>query len=81
VQYGIKEELVELTKLKGVGRVRARNLFKHDIKNLDDLKHAGMEKIAAIPQIGKTVAKSILEQLSAEEQKKEIRSVTEGWDN
>ena len=37
VVYGIREELLDLVRVKGIGRVRARVLFKHNIKNLDDL--------------------------------------------
>jgi len=37
VVYGIREELLDLVKVKGIGRVRARILYKHGIKNLDDL--------------------------------------------
>ncbi|MEJ2259540.1 MAG: helicase-related protein, partial [Nitrosopumilaceae archaeon] len=35
--YGIREELLELVKVKGIGRARARILFKHKITKLDDL--------------------------------------------
>ena len=37
ISYGIREELLDLVRVKGIGRVRARILFKHGIKNLDDL--------------------------------------------
>jgi helicase len=64
VQYGVKEELTELTQLKGVGRVRARNLFEKGYKNFADLKKAGLDELAEIDKIGKNLAKEILEQLS-----------------
>ena len=38
VRYGIKEELLELASLEGVGRIRARMLFKHGYHTLADLK-------------------------------------------
>ena len=38
LKYGVREELLALLKLKNVGRVRARKLFFHKIKNLGDVK-------------------------------------------
>ncbi|MDP2653919.1 MAG: DEAD/DEAH box helicase [Candidatus Omnitrophota bacterium] len=63
VKYGIKEELVELAQLRGVGRVRARNLFAKGLRKLPDLKRLSVDELAAVPQIGKAVAKEIIEQL------------------
>ncbi len=64
VTYGVKEELTQLTQLKGVGRVRARNLFEKGYKNFSDLKKAGIEEISEVDKIGQTLAKEILTQLS-----------------
>lgn len=64
VQYGVKEELTELTQLKGVGRVRARNLFDKGFKNFTDLKNAGIDELSEIDKIGKNLAKEILQQLA-----------------
>lgn len=82
IRYGIKEELTELTQLKGIGRVRARNLFSKGFKKLTDLKRADLADIAAIPQIGKTVAESILEQISgaAAVNPLETSAEDEGWE-
>jgi len=63
IQYGIKEELLELTSLKGVGRIRARNLFHKGYKNLASLKNLSVDTLAAVPQIGKALAKEILDQV------------------
>ncbi len=38
VRYGIKEELLELAALEGVGRIRARMLFKHGYHTLGGSK-------------------------------------------
>jgi hypothetical protein len=46
VRYGIKEELLELAALEGVGRIRARMLFKHGYHTLADLKPATAEHLA-----------------------------------
>lgn len=64
VAYGIKEELTQLTQLKGIGRVRARSLFEKGYKNFEDLKNAGLEELSEVDKIGKTLAKEILKQLS-----------------
>jgi len=61
--YGIREELIELVKIKGIGRIRARNLFKHGIKNLDDLSAIPVKKLAELDKIGSTLADNIKSQL------------------
>ena len=63
INYGIREELLELVKIKGVGRIRARKLFKHGIKNLDDLSAIPVKKLAEIDKIGSTLADNIKSQL------------------
>ena len=63
IKYGIREELIELIKVKGIGRVRARKLFKHGIKNLDDLSAIPVKKLAEIDKIGSTLADNIKSQL------------------
>lgn len=63
VRYGIREELIELVKIKGIGRIRARKLFKHGIKNLDDLSAIPVKKLAEIDKIGSTLADNIKSQL------------------
>lgn len=59
VVYGIREELLDLVRVKGIGRVRARILFKHKIKNLDDLAKIPVNKLAEIDKIGSTIADNI----------------------
>ncbi len=63
VNYGIREELLELVKIKGIGRVRARKLFKHGLKNLDDLSTIPVKKLAEIDKIGSILADNIKSQL------------------
>ncbi len=63
VVYGIKEELLDLVRVKGIGRVRARILFKNDIKNLDDLRKIPVNKLAEIDKIGSTIADNIKAEL------------------
>lgn len=66
VFYGIKEELLQLVSLKGIGRVRARNLYNSGFKSLKDIKMASMEELEKVPTIGKGIALDIKRQLSRE---------------
>jgi len=59
IVYGIREELLDLVRVKGIGRVRARILYKHKIKNLDDLAKIPVNKLAEIDKIGSTIADNI----------------------
>ncbi|HXW02644.1 MAG TPA: helix-hairpin-helix domain-containing protein, partial [Nitrosarchaeum sp.] len=61
--YGIKEELLDLVNVKGIGRVRARVLYKHGIKSLDDLSKIPVNKLAEIDKIGSTIADNIKSEL------------------
>ncbi|MFB5620097.1 MAG: DEAD/DEAH box helicase [Nitrosopumilus sp.] len=63
VVYGIREELLVLVRVKGIGRVRARILFKNGIKNLDDLREIHVNKLAEIDKIGSTIADNIKAEL------------------
>lgn len=63
VIYGIREDLVELVKIKGIGRVRARKLYSHGIKTLEDLSKIPVKKLAEIDKIGSTLANNIKSQL------------------
>lgn len=65
IRYGIKSELLELVGLKGVGRIRARNLYNKGYKNLSQLKTASLERLQKIPAIGKELALSIKNQVSS----------------
>ncbi|HJW19205.1 MAG TPA: DEAD/DEAH box helicase [Candidatus Nitrosotalea sp.] len=57
--YGIKEELVDLVQVKGIGRIRARVLFKNGIKTREDLTSISVEKLAKIDKIGPIIAENI----------------------
>ena len=61
--YGIREELVDLVKIKGIGRIRARILHKNGVKNLEDLSKIPVKKLAEIDKIGSTLADNIKSQL------------------
>ncbi len=63
VRYGVKEELLELVQLRGIGRVRARSLFKTGYQRLADIKRADEKELARVPYIGTEIARSIRRQL------------------
>ncbi|MFH1777405.1 MAG: DEAD/DEAH box helicase [Candidatus Omnitrophota bacterium] len=66
VRYGIKEELINFVMLSGIGRVRARNIYKKGCHSISALKKASTDQIAKIPHIGTALAKSIKQQLFEE---------------
>jgi helicase len=61
LKHGVKEELLPLIRLRGIGRVRARSLFNSGYDSPAALAEAGVGKIARI--IGQKTAESILEQI------------------
>jgi helicase len=67
IKYGIKPELLDLVKLKGIGRVRARTLFDRGYKTLEDLRSTSYDRLKQIPTIGEAVARSIKNQLGQSE--------------
>lgn len=68
-KYGVKEELLMLVELRGIGRVRARKLFGAGIKKPSEVK-ANLAKVEAL--LGKKVAEQIAGQLISGEEKKKI---------
>ncbi len=63
VQNGCKAELLNLVTLKGIGRVRARALYREGFKTVNDLRTVPLERLAKIKTIGKAVAMNIKEQI------------------
>ena len=61
IKHGVKEELLPLVSIPGVGRVRARALYNAGFRRGEDLVEAGPEKISAIPAIGPATAVRIVE--------------------
>lgn len=59
VANGIREELVGLVRIKGIGRVRARALYKNKIRTLDDLSGVTAKRLAEVDKIGPVLANKI----------------------
>ncbi|MEO2117572.1 MAG: DEAD/DEAH box helicase [Methanocaldococcus sp.] len=60
LEYGAKEDIIELLSIKYIGRVRARKLYNAGIRNVEDIIN-NPSKVASI--IGEKITKKILEEL------------------
>jgi helicase len=63
IEKGVKPELLPLVKLEGIGRARARVLYRSGLKSVDDVKRAPLRKLTGLPLIGPRIAKKIKEQV------------------
>lgn len=84
IRYGIKEELLELIALKGVGRIRARQLFHKGYKNFSDLKFIDEETLASVKTIGRSLARDIIHQVNTPPSTKKFATkaadTADGWE-
>lgn len=65
IKYGVKQELLPLVALQGIGRVRARNLFKAGYRTQKDIKAASVHELSKIDTIGNAIAESIKQQVQS----------------
>jgi helicase len=61
LRYGVREELLSLVRLKGVGRARARALFRNNVKGLAELRKIPLKRLSEI--IGPKTAEQVKGQL------------------
>ncbi|MDK2892119.1 ATP-dependent DNA helicase [Methanohalophilus sp.] len=61
IHYGAGAELMELVKIPGVGRVRARKLYKSGFKTTDQLRKADLKSLEKL--VGAKTARNILKAL------------------
>jgi helicase len=61
LKHGVKEELLPLLRIKNVGRVRARALFRNKVKDVSDVKKADIMKLVQI--LGRKVAIDVKKQV------------------
>ena len=71
LKYGVKEELLPLIRIPGIGRVRARKLFFNKIKDVGDVKDADLMKLTQI--LGQQVALNVKKEVG-----EEIKEVPQG---
>lgn len=57
MRYGVKEELIPLVRLRGIGKIKSRKLFNAGIKRVSDIRFASLEKLEEL--VGEKTAKQI----------------------
>ena len=73
IKYGVKEELIPIVALEGIGRVRARALYNAGLTDQRKILQVSNSKLSAISKIGPTVAAKLKKQLKKIEQEKSFR--------
>ncbi|MEM2136397.1 MAG: ATP-dependent DNA helicase [Candidatus Methanomethylicia archaeon] len=63
LEYGCKTELLELVQLRGIGRIRARMLYRAGYRGIEDLRRAKIEDLRRIPLMGEETIKKIKSQI------------------
>ena len=64
LQHGIKEELLNLISYDQIGRVRARKLYDHGIRDQEDIREVNFEKLKKL--IGNKTGKKLKKQVGEE---------------
>ena len=64
LQHGIKEDLLNLVSYDRIGRARARKLYDHGIRDQEDIREVGFEKLKKL--IGKKTGKKLKKQVGEE---------------
>ena len=63
IRFGIRNELISLVRLNGIGRVRARSLYDAGFFDLKRIGDAQERTLAGVSKIGPSLAKRLKEQL------------------
>ncbi|MGQ4910589.1 MAG: DEAD/DEAH box helicase [Candidatus Thorarchaeota archaeon] len=63
LKHGVRDDILELVSLRGIGRTRGRMLHNYNLRTLSDLHAVDPVELAQIPTIGTAIAKSIKKQL------------------
>ena len=63
IRHGIKSELIRLIQLEGIGRIRARSLYKAGITNVTQIDKISESKLGSIPKIGVKLARKLKDQI------------------
>ncbi|MEM0287210.1 MAG: DEAD/DEAH box helicase [Nitrososphaerota archaeon] len=62
ISAGIKEELIPLVLLEGIGRVRARSLFDNGYRSIERIASADIAQLSRVPKVGDAIARRIKKQ-------------------
>jgi len=73
LKHGAKEELLPLLRLKNIGRVRARKLFRRGLKDISSLKKASFQELSSL--LGGKIAKDVLSQLGVKNESKNAQLI------
>jgi helicase len=63
IKHGIKSELIPLIQLEGIGRIRARALYKAGVTSVTEIDKISESKLGSIPKIGVKLAKKLKNQI------------------
>jgi helicase len=61
VRHGVRPELLELVGMRGIGRIRARNLYGHGFRSIQALRRGSVSDLTKVPGIGTKLAMKIKE--------------------
>ena len=78
LRYGIREELVPLVKLKGIGRVKARKLYNSGLKTVSSLKNTPLHELEKA--VGAATARKVKEQVEKDTAQVKYPSQTDVYD-
>jgi helicase len=63
IRHGVKSELIPLIQLEGIGRIRARSLYKAGITNVTQIDKISESKLGSVPKIGVKLARKLKNQI------------------
>jgi helicase len=77
VRYGVKEELLDLVRLRGIGRVRGRALFEAGFADRESLRNAPFERVEAALN-SRALAEMIRKQLRPAREQRSVGETARG---
>ena len=65
IRHGVKSELIPLIQLEGIGRIRARSLYRAGITDVAMIEKISESKLGSIPKIGVKLARKLKSQIKS----------------
>ena len=65
IKHGIKKELIPLIQLEGIGRIRARSLYRAGITDVTKIDKISESKLGSVPKIGVKLARKLKKQIKS----------------